>query len=665
MAMDANADMRKHNLGLKRFIAAPLIAEMCAANSLVIPSLCDEGAADEVSNQTTYEKDGVEYTIDYVAVSTSIQVIPGSAGALPAFDTNGFEDHLPTMLTVIAPGACVQAGRRRRVVGYDRRAAQQATQEQLELFRAGLAAQPVVPYWIDPSTHQHLTDAWVQQILETTFPKQRRPPRPPELSEEAARLYDARGRVLGKARFLGRDASRRVLGLILECWKIGRVGRGSDRTNSRMEPRWCPVRGFTDKQTSVNIALLHLVAADIRQEAVQKEKADEDEATEKRNKALVAAIDGNDVTAMHSMTRKTTQQWQPRVSPSIKLESGEVVSGHVPVKKRWRQHFTSLMEGVETTLADTIERDRRRQERRPNADVKLDLDIIPTNLERAKKMTRYKVKSGIGEDRVGAEILKFNSGAISSSMAALTLKACLQISVPVQAKGGHIVELYKGKGARLECDSYRDITLGHVMSKPLAACMRDKAHGTFAKKALDTQFGALRHRGTEMAALCMRAAFDFATATRRSCAGIFVDVEKAYARLCRAIAFPPPESDEILASRLCAAGLSHEAVFAVLAKARTQSAWSEAGESRHLRAMMEEMHTHTWASCEHLNEVALLFGGTLAGHALGDIVFTAAMALVLAEVRDSLRAEGAIETYGVTVYALTGESHRASSRSSL
>ena len=152
----------------------------------------------------------------------------------------------------------------------------------------------------------------------------------------------------------------------------------------------------------------------------------------------------------------------------------------------------------------------------------------------------------------------------------------------------------------------------------------------------------------------MRASFDYAVSTGQSIAGIYVDVEKAFARLCRALVLPAPESDEVFISRLLGCGVSRKIAVAVLVKARSVDAWGKADGGSHLQALLTEMHTDTWASCEYLAAVIALSGGTLAGNALGDLVFTAAMTVLLTDLRGELRQAGLAGTYQVERDLLTG-----------
>ena len=655
MMIDANADISLHDAGGKHYHAVQFIRDLCGAIGLRIPTVDDMDVWALDADRSTFGKDGAEYTIDYVFATSDFQIMPGTATAWHDFDTNGFKDHLPTSIQLLPPTAARASGKRRGVVANDRAAAQNPSPEQAQDLAWRLASPPVVPYCIDTTSHQHTLDLWLQDVLTGVFPKKRCPPRAPELSKETVALYDARGRVRAHARRLGKAIAGQTLATIFAHWKQARYTTRTRCTSKATVPTsWSQVHGFASRADRVNAALLHLVAADIDDEAKAGEASDRALDIEKRNDDLVAAIDGNDVTTMYAMTRRITTEWRPRVSPSILDESGRVIHGHVQTKQRWRRHFAGLMEGQATTLEHVILCSRARER---DLSINLQLGVVPTNADRARRMRKFKLKSGIGEDMVGTEILKFNASSIANTMAAVTLKTCMQIDAPVQSKGGHIVELYKNKGSRLECSSFRDITLGHVMTKPFAASIRDTAHSAFSSRTLDTQFGALKGRGTDLAHLSMRASYDYAAATSQAMGGIFVDVEKAFARLCRSLVLPAPESDEIFVARLLASGHSKAVIDSILVKARSYDAWAVADGNTHLQALLTEMHTETWASCEYLSEVIALFGGTLAGNALGDLVFTASMAVLLTDLRADLRAEDLLAIYPVEHDVFSGEPH--------
>ena len=388
IAIDANIDFVKHSSGEKKYIAEPMARKMMEESHVTIPGL-DEGILHAAMNPT-FEKAGAEVAIDHIIVSNQIRYVQGSAVALLDFDTNGFRDHVPTCIEVIVDASDKTPAKKRRVVQYDRREAQKAVPEKVQTMNALLQVMPVVPEWVDTTAHQHNIDEWVQAALGTVYPKQPKPPKAEHISDETARLLNARGRVLGKARFLGRLASKQALRMVFRYWcSAKKMSRKRIKGKTAPDVAISPVYGLKSKEECVNIALLHLVAADIAEEADGMVKQDEAAAAEAANANLVNAINGHDVTAMYSMSKWIITEHKKRTALCINDLEGNAVYGHVAVKRRWRQHFQDLMDGEEVKLQKVIEDHRCRIACRQ--DQAFDVRNIPTNLERATKMKRYKI----------------------------------------------------------------------------------------------------------------------------------------------------------------------------------------------------------------------------------------------------------------------------------
>ena len=215
------------------------------------------------------------------------------------------------------------------------------------------------------------------------------------------------------------------------------------------------------------------------------------------------------------------------------------------------------------------------------------------------------------------------------------------------------MELYKHKGSPLLCDSYRDISLGHTGGKAAAAVLRARAQAPLEHAALETQFGSgLGGGSTDVAHLYLRALRDAADAMCECVGMLFVDVTKAFPRLCRALALPLPVSDEQFVRRLRASGFSDQAITAVLDRARNEQAWGAPPGSPHLAAALAERHIGTWAACEYLDSVLSIDSGSITGSALGDLIFSAAMSVVLRSVRAELSKAGLLRSIPAPADAL-------------
>ena len=128
------------------------------------------------------------------------------------------------------------------------------------------------------------------------------------------------------------------------------------------------------------------------------------------------------------------------------------------------------------------------------AGIKRSIEAVPSVHTVARQYARMPIKKStnlkaIGEDRVGNEILRTNATAVAAAMIPLYLKSALWIYTPLQWRGGHLMDLYKGKGDRLACSAYRDVTIGHAAGKPMSRSLRQSLAPALERMALETQTG--------------------------------------------------------------------------------------------------------------------------------------------------------------------------------
>ena len=146
--------------------------------------------------------------------------------------------------------------------------------------------------------------------------------------------------MLGKVRAAGKLATKDLAIACLQAWSATAQGRSQPR-------RPHPIYGLRSAGQCRNIALIHLAAADILDEAKAKEKSDLAQALEKKNRKLENALNGDDITAMYDATRSVVTEYTVKVHTRIRNEDDSIACGALEVKQRWRRHFASLMSGEE------------------------------------------------------------------------------------------------------------------------------------------------------------------------------------------------------------------------------------------------------------------------------------------------------------------------------
>ena len=101
-------------------------------------------------------------------------------------------------------------------------------------------------------------------------------------------------------------------------------------------------------------------------------------------------------------------------------------------------------------------------------------------------------------------------------------------------RGGHLLELYKGKGPRNQTPSYREVVISDSLSKATGSLTRVRAAGAMCKEALETQLGSELNGGAvDVTHLHYMAMADAAAAYGQSFACLFCDLSSAFASVIR------------------------------------------------------------------------------------------------------------------------------------
>ena len=194
---------------------------------------------------------------------------------------------------------------------------------------------------------------------------------------------------------------------------------------------------------------------------------------------------------------------------------------------------------------------------------------------------------GMGPDLIGSEAVRAAAPLISQQTWNLMSKSLSRVQVPLQWQGGALFALYKGKGAKDQVNSYRDITVCSALSKvygrPLRARLMaalSKACGIDSDQCFDhgMQFGSgLCGGGTDLPHLSMRAISDYATAYDVSSGVLFVDLTAAFSSIDRMLALGPPTSPEDIGKRLKDAGASDDVIARFILAIQSLDVWQSMG----------------------------------------------------------------------------------------
>jgi hypothetical protein len=141
---------------------------------------------------------------------------------------------------------------------------------------------------------------------------------------------------------------------------------------------------------------------------------------------------------------------------------------------------------------------------------------------------------------------------------------------------------------------------------------------------------------------------DIAEAEGLSAVILFIDIVTAFASLLRAIVIDAPECAEALAKYFTARGLHRYIICIVVDRIVLGRARIEQELGPHLAKLLADVHRCTWVTIEGTANVVKTTAGSLAGNALGDLLFYCSMSCVNCTVRERLGAAGLVPPFSTS-----------------
>ena len=602
-----------------------------------IPSTFEECSRD-ASLQCTYLRPEHEAVDDYIVTTSDVTCVPHTCQTMDSIAMlNVALDHIPVSAEVTFPGVQRVYSRARRAA-YDRNAVAHATEAQVEETVKRLVALPPVPYALEPTSHLHIVNSHISEVLAEDYPPVAKAASTDLVTMDTRSLLKAAAvankKLLNSAKFTSRSATLFVFYFwasevgLRQCWR-----------------QWDPVYRFATATQVKHALRAGAIYADAF--ATASRALDHDLATRVTEKAMVIAIAAAQANLgqLHRELRPFLKPMAPRYGAPVRDHTGTLVYDASRRQEVVCQHFAGLMDGRRTTFELLVDECAGDLCSHRLDEVVRDPALVPSLGFIARASRRMTALKGLGPDGIGSEVGRRLYAAVPELLHPVYVKASLWIHPPLQSRGGALVTLFKGLGERATLGNSRDITIGGTTGKPLAQFVRQATKPMVEDMVEPTMFGSGFNGGaTDVGHLYVRSFGDAAQAHGLACLVFFSDVVKAFARACRGVAFGC-HTDEQLLYRLRALGIPEEEVQRLWAELQFLCGLPMEERHAHLSQLMAETHRHTWFCVDDAPGVVATDSGTLAGFALGDLVFSIIMTKLLATIHSDLRAEGLVHQF--------------------
>ena len=329
--------------------------------------------------------------------------------------------------------------------------------------------------------------------------------------------------------------------------------------------------------------------------------------------------------------------------PFVRDENGLPCADPCEARERWIRFFMQMEAGKRM---DAIEQRSRWIQTLGQIGVEqMDVAIqeVPTLTELEQAMRRTRVGKATGPDQLPAELFHYFPAAVAKQSFSLLLKTALQGHEPLLHKGGWLFPLWKGKGDKGACESFRSILISSHLGKSIHRTLRIKHASVYEKYMQAQQIGGRRGTPVTLGVHQARAFQRIHCARGRSTALIFLDLTKAFYRVIRQLALPLECPDELLAHVADRLNLGQDALHELHELLGSSCAVEEASLPVHAQRAFSALHQGTHFGLHGQSDRCVTALGSRPGDAFADVIFGFLWAKVLHQFQTQMEVLGMLE----------------------
>ena len=328
------------------------------------------------------------------------------------------------------------------------------------------------------------------------------------------------------------------------------------------------------------------------------------------------------------MGLKRKKPFQPDVLPELQHADGTFCTTPQEIQDRWREHFMQQEDGQATEPSElasfTVD-----QQKGPIPDALYDL---PSPEDVLQAILGAQKGKAVGPDGLPSELGHASPLLLRDLLFPLVCKIGMTGTEPVGFKGGVLARLYKGKGPKSICSSFRAIMLLPTLAKIVHKAFRSSLYQVFETNALPVQLGGRKCTSVVLGSHYTRAFGRWCNAIGCSAITLFADVASAYYCAVRGLTAKKGAAASGSAAEASLERYSDD-VQAQLAK---PTALARAHASPWLEAITAEFNANTWMYLAGDGRPVVTRQGSRPGSSWADLFYGVTVPRIIA-LRDELR----------------------------
>ncbi|CAE7176445.1 unnamed protein product, partial [Symbiodinium necroappetens] len=531
-------------------------------------------------------------------------------------------DHLASVIQVRAWLKVSKGGGRPKPARIDAKAlADPANQPKLEAI---LSAAPRIPWDVSADAHAALLVGYLQHELVGTFAMAKGQPRQAYITADTWELHGQVAALRKRCARLRRQCCTQLLAAAFRAW----AERNATLLHNAISSPWASNAASWGQVQSRQLRdLSQRLRKACRQDRARylSELADEVQSNKPGSHQALNRLLG----------LKQKKPFAPDVLPEILDQDGHPCPTPEATLQRWRSYFGDMESGVEMPPADVFaEAGTRRHLAWPAPPDALSL---PGPSDVCRAMASIKSHKACGPDGVPGELFKTAPAFLAPLVMPLVFKLGLLGEEAAGLKSALLTWLYKQRGAKNTCSSYRAIMLLPTLTKVIHRAYRPRIYEHVLHHAPPLLLGGRKGASAVFGSHVIRLFCRWTAACQKPACVLFADVASAYYNSIRDLtARRIDDQGQPVSTHVPHDGTEqHEGLATAL---HGPSAFEASGATAWLESLAAEFHRGSWFSLRGDHVPVVTRRGSRPGSSLADLMYSSGVAQIVAT-RDALRAQ--------------------------
>ncbi|CAE7190794.1 unnamed protein product, partial [Symbiodinium sp. CCMP2456] len=532
-----------------------------------------------------------------------------------------YVDHVAAVARVHARVRCGSGTRPPRLAGIDARAL--ADPQYRDKVVSIVAGAPEIPWAVSADAHAAALVGYLQGSLADTFPRCTGKPRHAYITATTWGMHATVAALRKQCAALRTRVRRHWLAASFSTWACA----DPDILRRAAKSPWILRAMRVGDQKG----------AELRFASSQLKQACKDDRAAYLT-ALADDVQANKPDAYQALNRllglRQRRPYTPDVLPEILDSEGKPCSTADEATARWRSHFGAMEAGVEGTpelLASVVAEREGLVWPRP-----ADITMLPSPGDVCCAMSTLKNRKASGPDGIPGEFFRALPSSVVQLVMPLILKLGLLGEEAVGLKSALMTYLYKHKGARNKCESYRAIMLLPTLTKVIHKAFRPGLYEHVMACAPPILLGGRRGASVVFGSHTVRSFCNWCSQNRMPACVLFADVASAYYQSVRDLT-ARRQGTQADSTRMPVLPVDSPGYEGLLERLAGRSAFARGDAPAWLESLAAEMHRGSWFSLRGDHVPVITRRGSRPGSALADLMYSAGIESIVA-MRDSLRA---------------------------